>query len=63
MQHFTDFFPHKISRGIVLHSGVDDLGLGGTPLSNTTGNAGDRLACGLIGCKFYLIELVYWKID
>ncbi|KAG2215985.1 hypothetical protein INT46_007045 [Mucor plumbeus] len=38
-----------IGRGIVLHSGEDDLGLGGSPLSNTTGNSGDRWACGVIG--------------
>lgn len=43
---------HLHSRGIVLHSGEDDLGLGGSPLSNTTGNSGDRWACGVIGCKF-----------
>lgn len=40
-----------LSRGIVLHSGEDDLGLGDSPLSNTTGNSGDRTACGIIGCK------------
>jgi Cu-Zn family superoxide dismutase len=39
------------SRGVIVHSGVDDLGLGDSPLSNTTGNAGDRWACGVIGCK------------
>ncbi|CEP17463.1 hypothetical protein [Parasitella parasitica] len=38
-----------IGRGIVLHAGEDDLGLGNSPLSNTTGNSGDRLACGVIG--------------
>ncbi|KAI8991184.1 superoxide dismutase [Mycotypha africana] len=42
--------PHSvIGRGIVLHSGKDDLGLGDSPLSLTTGNSGDRLACGVIG--------------
>lgn len=40
-----------IGRGIVLHSGEDDLGLGNSPLSNTTGNSGTRLACGVIGSK------------
>lgn len=40
------------SRAVVIHSGQDDLGLGGTPLSNTTGNSGSRVACGVIGtCK------------
>jgi Cu-Zn family superoxide dismutase len=38
-----------IGRGVVLHAGEDDLGLGDSPLSNTTGNAGDRLACAVIG--------------
>ncbi|KAI8330915.1 copper/zinc superoxide dismutase [Blakeslea trispora] len=38
-----------VGRAVVIHSGEDDLGLGGTPLSNTTGNSGDRWACGVIG--------------
>ncbi|GAN04633.1 conserved hypothetical protein [Mucor ambiguus] len=38
-----------LGRGIVLHSGEDDLGLGNSPLSNTTGNSGERSACGVIG--------------
>ncbi|KAI8875555.1 copper/zinc superoxide dismutase [Backusella circina FSU 941] len=38
-----------IGRGVVVHSGEDDLGLGDSPLSNTTGNSGDRWACGVIG--------------
>ncbi|CAO3645352.1 unnamed protein product [Mucor hiemalis] len=38
-----------IGRGVVVHSGQDDLGLGGSPLSNTTGNSGERVACGVIG--------------
>ena len=38
-----------LGRGIVLHNGTDDLGLGGHNLSMTTGNAGARLACGVIG--------------
>ncbi len=28
---------------------VDDLGRGGHEMSRTTGNAGGRLACGIIG--------------
>ncbi|KAI9282550.1 copper/zinc superoxide dismutase [Sporodiniella umbellata] len=38
-----------IGRAVVVHTGEDDLGLGGSPLSNTTGNAGGRLACAVIG--------------
>ena len=38
-----------IGRSCVTHADVDDLGLGGHELSKTTGNAGARLACGVIG--------------
>lgn len=38
-----------IGRGLVLHSGEDDLGLGDSPLSKTVGNSGGRLACGIVG--------------
>ena len=40
-----------IGRGIVIHAGVDDLGRGGDAESLKTGNAGDRLACGIIAIK------------
>ena len=36
-------------RSFVVHANVDDLGDGGHELSKTTGNAGGRLACGVIG--------------
>ena len=36
-------------RGIVIHAGRDDLGLGGNAGSLATGNAGSRLACCVIG--------------
>ena len=38
-----------IGRAIVVHEGIDDLGLGGNEGSKTTGNAGGRVGCGVIG--------------
>jgi len=38
-----------IGRAVVIHSGRDDLGLGGNEQSLTTGNAGGRMACAIIG--------------
>ena len=38
-----------LGRSCVLHMNVDDLGVGGHELSSTTGNAGGRVACGVIG--------------
>uniref|UniRef100_A0A7E4VUZ6 Superoxide dismutase [Cu-Zn] n=1 Tax=Panagrellus redivivus TaxID=6233 RepID=A0A7E4VUZ6_PANRE len=40
-----------LGRGVVLHEGTDDLGRGGVALSKTTGNAGARFACGVIGIQ------------
>lgn len=40
-----------VGRAIVIHSEADDLGQGGDAESLKTGNAGDRLACGVITLK------------
>ncbi|KAM9999038.1 hypothetical protein ACTFIZ_002591 [Dictyostelium cf. discoideum] len=37
-----------IGRTLVVHANIDDLGLGGSPLSKTTGNSGARVACGIL---------------
>lgn len=38
-----------IGRGVVLHGREDDLGRTDHPDSKTTGNAGPRVSCGVIG--------------
>ena len=35
-------------RSFIVHAGEDDLGLGDSEESRKTGNAGDRIACGVI---------------
>lgn len=36
-------------RSVVIHTGIDDLGLGGDIESLKTGNAGGRISCAIIG--------------
>ena len=38
-----------IGRGLIIHVDPDDYGLGGFPDSLTTGHAGKRIACAVIG--------------
>lgn len=38
-----------IGRGLIIHEDKDDCGLGGFPDSFTTGHAGKRIACSVIG--------------
>lgn len=40
-----------IGRSIVIHKKPDDFGLGGNEESLITGNAGDRMACSVIGLE------------
>ncbi|KAF5196941.1 Superoxide dismutase [Cu-Zn] [Thalictrum thalictroides] len=40
-----------VGRSIVVHTDPDDLGKGGHELSKSTGNAGGRIACGVIGLQ------------
>ncbi|XP_077211690.1 copper/zinc superoxide dismutase 3 [Tasmannia lanceolata] len=44
--------PHSIlGRAVVVHADPDDFGRGGHELSKTTGNAGARIGCGIIGLQ------------
>ena len=38
-----------VGRAVVVHAGEDDLGKGGHDDSLTTGHAGGRLGCGVVG--------------
>ncbi|KAK4770130.1 hypothetical protein SAY87_030662 [Trapa incisa] len=40
-----------LGRAVVVHADPDDLGRGGQELSKTTGNAGARVGCGIIGLQ------------
>ena len=45
-----------VGRAFVIHADTDDLGQGGDAESLKTGNAGDRLACGVIRLRESLEE-------
>lgn len=38
-----------VGRSVIVHAGEDDLGRGGFEDSKTTGHAGARISCGVIG--------------
>nr|AKT44358.1 copper-zinc superoxide dismutase [Catharanthus roseus] len=40
-----------VGRAVVVHADPDDLGTGGHELSKSTGNAGGRVPCGIIGLQ------------
>lgn len=46
---FTGNEANVLGRAVVIHAGMDDLGLGNDTGSVTTGNAGSRLTCAVIG--------------
>ena len=50
-----------LGRAIVVHAQGDDLGLGGDSGSQSTGNAGARVACGVIKLASLPCEYSFFK--
>jgi len=48
-----------ISRSINIHAGADDFGMGGTPASTSSGNAGPRIAC----CTIYMQAVPIFRFN
>lgn len=54
IQNITDI----LGRSVVIHDGIDDLGQTNHKDSKTTGNAGSRMACSVIGlCQKGKLEI------
>ena len=49
MIRLRGFKRNIVGRSVVIHADPDDNGLGGWPDSHTTGHAGARIACAVIG--------------
>ena len=49
LQLFGNVNQSIIGCSVVIHEGIDDLGLGNNKESKITGNAGGRLSCAIIG--------------
>ena len=49
LQLFGNIKNSIIGTSVVIHSGIDDLGLGNNKESKINGNAGGRIACSIIG--------------
>ena len=52
VDHMISLIPDSeaniIDRALVIHAGEDDIGRGGNEESKKTGNAGARVACGIV---------------
>ena len=51
-----------MGRSVVVHAKEDDLGLGHDKGSLTTGNAGTRIGCGVIGRLFWRLLLMIFSV-